>query len=151
MVDVQCLVEPRSLGLLPRRICRLLVFVLVQDAADLSPVVPSQDGALRPGNATRRRGGNRDAGSGRSPAGQRTCFARTAYRRSDPTPCGTALRAITPCSSGVTSSSVTNLLRYDVDAEASACSVKNTLAQPAYALSKPGARQEAMREGLTID
>jgi hypothetical protein len=56
-------------------------------------------------------------GTGGSPAGQRTCLARTAYRGSDPTPCGAALRTIIPRSSGVTSSSVTNLLRSD-DTEA---------------------------------
>ncbi len=37
-------VEPRSLGLLARRVCRLLVFLFLQDAADLSPVVYDRGG-----------------------------------------------------------------------------------------------------------
>ena len=50
---------------------------------------------------------------GSSPAGQRPCFARLAYRGSDPPPCGATLRTITPRSSGVTAWSVTDLLRSD--------------------------------------
>ena len=50
---------------------------------------------------------------GSSQAGQGTCFARPVYLGSNPPPRGAALRTITPRSSGVTASSVTDLLRSD--------------------------------------